>query len=93
MAKRLTKRAAPASAVEASKPLPARGAAEPATYLCEDARTVVTEKERQPSMGMCDKCHMNPANSEVDHLCYTCHMASKGFVFDDEKKRFVKEKK
>lgn len=92
MAKKLTKRLVMASAVEAPKPLPARGA-EPETYLCEDARTVVTAAERVPSMGMCVECHVNPANSEVDHLCYNCHRASKGFVFDDEKKRFVKEKK
>jgi hypothetical protein len=91
--KRLTKRAAPASAVEAPKPLPKRGESEPATYLCEDARTAVTAAEKNPMGGMCVKCNINPAHSEVDHLCYNCHRASKGFVFDDEKNRFVKEKR
>ena len=91
--KRLTKRMAPASVVDVPKPLPARGAAEPATYLCEDARTAVTAAEKTPMGGMCVRCHINPAHSEVDHLCYPCHRAKDGFVFDDEKKRFVKEKR
>lgn len=86
MAKRLAKREAP-DIPKVKKETP-----EPATYLCEDARTVVTAAERTPIGGMCVKCHINPSHSEVDHLCYPCRKAKDGFVFDEDKCRFVKEK-
>ena len=89
---RLTKRASPKS-VEPPKPLPARGAVEPETYLCEDAKTVMTNAERMPMLGMCINCHVNPAHSEVDHMCYSCRRTRDGYVFDPEKKRYVKEEK
>jgi hypothetical protein len=95
MAKRLTRRSSPASAVDAPKALPARGkeVKEPDTYKCEDARTAVTAAERTPIGGMCEKCHINPSHSEVGHLCYPCRKAKDGFVFDEDKKMFLKGKK
>ena len=90
MAKRLTKRT---STEEPKVPKKIKEAPEPATYLCEDARTVVTAAERIPMGGMCVDCHVNPSHSEVDHLCYPCHKDKAGFAFDEEKNRFVKEKK
>ena len=88
VAKHLTKRTAP----ETESLKPKKEAPEPATYLCEDARTVVTAAERIPMGGMCVECHVNPAHSEVGHLCYPCRKAKDGFVYDEEKNRFVKEK-
>jgi hypothetical protein len=87
MAKRLTKRTAPASS-ETPKPLPARGEeAQPETFTCPEVKP-----EKTKPAELCSNCRVFPSHSQSDHLCYNCHRESKGFVFDAEAKRFIKEK-
>lgn len=88
MAKRLTKR----TATEAPKPLPARGKEEePETYLCKDPETA--KMDSGSLLGKCTGCSLNNSNSEIDHLCVTCHKLAEGLVFDTEQNRFIKKTK
>ena len=91
MAKRLTKR----TSVEAPKALPVRGkeAPEPETYTCKDAETAIVAKDKQSCMGRCVKCKVFNSNSEVDHLCLSCHKEAAGFEFNTEKNMWIKKEK
>ena len=87
MAKRLTKR----TAVEAPKPLPARGKEEePETTLGKGPESVAGKFE--PLIGWCANCE-KPANSEFDHLCYNCHKDAEGLEYDEETKLWIKKAK
>ena len=90
MAKRLLKR----TSVEAPKPAPARGKeiTEPETTTCKGVETDIKPGDRMPSMGMCIDCGQHAANSEVDHLCHTCHKLKEGFEFDEDQNRWLKKK-
>jgi len=68
----------------------AKAAPEPETFVCKGAETVTTGWT--PLLGKCIECERLDAHSEVDHLCLNCHKDKEGFVFDDETKRYIKQK-
>ena len=65
-------------------------APEPETYTENGAVSVADKTE--PLLGKCAKCENN-SNSEVDHLCFGCHMLAQGFDFDAEAIRYVLRKR
>lgn len=89
MAARLLKR----KAVDVPKALPPRGKEEPepSTTLCKGPEIATVNAE--PMLGRCDDCGTNPANSEIDHRCVTCHYRAEGFEYDEDQNRFIKKSK
>lgn len=86
-----TKRLLKRTTTMVPKPLPARGKEEePETVLCKGPDIAKIDND-EPMLGRCLKCS-NPANSEVDRLCLTCHKRSAGYEFDEEVNRYVKIK-
>ena len=63
---------------------------EPETTLCTEPVNVAVKEGSL--LGKCIDCKRQ-SNSEVDHLCYDCHMEATGFVFDEDTKRYVKRRK
>jgi hypothetical protein len=84
MAKQLLRRTSAA-------PTPRKEAPEPDTYACAGAITAVTEEDSAPLLGICKACKVYASHSEVDHLCYTCHMSKAGFDYDEDKNRYIKK--
>jgi hypothetical protein len=64
---------------------------EPETLLCEVVDTPPTRSE--PILGKCVECNLFDAHSAVDSLCYKCHRTKAGFIFDEDKKLWVKPKR
>lgn len=64
-------------------------APEPETVLCVEPKNEAGKYE--PLMGWCKECESSAANRRTDQLCYRCHKLANGFVFDDEKKVWVKK--
>lgn len=62
---------------------------EPETVLCVEPKNEAGKYE--PLMGWCKECESSAANRRTDQLCYRCHKLANGFVFDDEKKVWVKK--
>lgn len=74
-----------------STPKKVKEAPEPETYM-EKGSVNVAEKPTS-LLGKCNKCDTNPSNSEVDHLCLTCHKLANGFEFNADKNSYVKRRK
>jgi hypothetical protein len=85
MAKRLQKRS-----VVSTKTITS-GKPEPEMYTEQGPTNVAVKGES--FIGKCTKCNFYQANSRADHLCLDCHKKANGFVFNEEKNRYIKEKK
>ena len=66
---------------------------EPETTLCVAPEPALADASLSPSLGMCVGCDFFAAHSLVDKLCYNCHKAAEGLVYDEDRKLFVKGKR
>lgn len=76
---------------KASNSIPKIEVPEPDTFT-EKGATNTAEKDA-PMLGKCTKCKVMPSHSEVDHLCYDCHMLAKGFEYNGETNLYVPSKR